>query len=251
MRKGLQGAMIMKNINALLIVVISMLIGVQSFAQSREKINTRQLVEDYWTPSQKKYSLIQQRYFVKSGRIMLSAGGGIHVNNPQHEGFMTQLSAGYFLSEQWGLEVQYTNSMLEKSDAVKQFENLTIGGASIDRTKTLSYIGGAINYSPIYAKMSLLGYKILYYDLILSAQLGQTQYEQTLINNSPKESALTVGLGITQLFYLNKNLSIRVDFNNRWYNAEVLKYSGSDVGTKVKNRTINDTQLSLGVSFML
>jgi outer membrane beta-barrel protein len=224
---------------------------VQSFAQSQyrdKKINTRKLVDDYWTPSAKKYSLIQQRYFVKSNRPMISFGGGVHVNNPQHEGFMTQLSAGYFLSEKWGFEAQYTKSMLNGNDVIKQLDSLSGGSSTLDRTKTLDYVGGAILYSPIYGKMSLLGYKILYYDLILSGQLGQTQYQQTQSSNSTTASAPTFGIGITQLFYLNKHISLRVDFNNRWYNAEVLKYTD---GSKVKDRTINDTQLSLGLSFML
>lgn len=239
----------MKKVNVLIVVVISMLVGVQAFAQSRDKkINTRQLVEDYWTPSQKKYSLIQQRYFVKSNRIMFSAGAGVHVNNPQHEGSMSQIGAGYFFSEQLGVEFQYANSSLSGNDVLKQLDEFSGGGSTLDRTKTLGYVGGAINYSPIYAKMSFLGYKILYYDLILSAQLGQTEYEQTRENNSSTASALTFGLGITQLFYLNKYLSLRVDFNNRWYQAEVLDYNS---GNKIKDRAITDTQLAVGLSFML
>lgn len=241
----------MKKLGMLSVFILSFLMTVQSYAQyqSRDKkINTRKLVDDYWTPSDKKYSLIQQRYFVKSGRVMLSATAGVHVNNPQHEGYLTQLSAGYFLSEKLGFEVQYANSSLKGNDVIDQLDGVDGGSATLDRTKTLGYIGGAINYSPIYAKMSFLGYKILYYDLILSGQLGQTEYEQTQISNSTTASSLTVGFGITQLFYLNKNFSLRVDFNNRFYSAEVLDYIN---GSKVKNRTINDTQLAVGVSFML
>jgi outer membrane beta-barrel protein len=213
-----------------------------------KKINTRKLVDDYWTPSQKKYSLIQQRYFVKAMRPFVSVSGGVHVNNPQHEGYMTQVSGGFYFSEKWGFEVHYTDSALDGNSVIKELDSLSGGASTLDRTKTLSYVGGSINYSPIYAKMSFLGYKILYYDLILSGQVGQTTYEQTLISNSPTESSITVGLGITQKFYLNKNFSLRVDFTNRWYTAEVLKYTD---GSKVKDRTINDTQLSLGLTFML
>lgn len=243
----------MKLIYLFLTVVTSLGVTTSAFAQSRDqsrdqKINTRKLVDDYWTPSQKKYSLIQQRYFVKSNRLMLSATGGVHVNNPQHEGFMSQLSAGYFFSEKWGVEAHYTNSSLSGNSVIGALDKLSGGASTLDRTKTLSYVGGAINYSPVYAKMSLLGYKILYYDLILSGQLGQTTYEQTVNSDSPTASALTVGLGITQLFYLNKYFSLRVDFNNRFYSAEVLDYN---TRSKIKDRAINDTQLAVGVSFML
>lgn len=242
----------MKNLGLLSVFILSMTMTVQSYAQYQgrdKKINTRKLVDDYWTPSEKKYSLIQQRYFVKSNRIMLSATAGTHVNNPQHEGYLFQLGAGYFLSETLGFEVQYATSSLKANDVIDQLENLDAGASTLDRTKTVGYIGGAINYSPIYAKMSLLGYKILYYDLILSGQLGQTEYEQTQDNSSTTASALTVGFGITQLFYLNKYLSFRVDFNNRFYRAEVLKYGAPN--NKIKDRTINDTQLAIGVSLML
>ncbi len=242
----------MKWLSSIFVFALSLTNTVQAFGQyeSRDKkINTRKLVDDYWTPSRKKYSLIQKRYFVKSGRIMLSANAGVHINNPQHEGFMTQLSAGYFFSETLGFEVQFSNSSLKSNDVIDQLANLSAGESTLNRTKTLSYIGGAINYSPIYAKMSFLGYKILYYDLILSGQLGQTQYEQTLQTDSPTSSALTVGFGITQLFYLNKSFSVRVDFNNRWYSSEVLKYDDRTV--KIKDRVINDTQLAVGLTYML
>ena len=215
---------------------------------SRGKINTKKLVSEYWTPNQKRYSLIQKRYFVKAYRPMLSLAGGVHVNNPEHEGSMGQLSLNYFFSEKWGLGVDYTKSYLDKNSVVIKLETHDEGGATLDRTKALQYIGGSLNYSPIYAKMSLLGYKILYYDLILSAQFGETTYDQAQPEGTQEASALTVGLGIVQLFYLNKYISLKVDFTNRWYKAEVLDYNEGD---KVKDRVINDTLLSFGLALML
>lgn len=242
----------MKKLSLLTVIFLSTLVSLNAHAQYRDKkINTRKLVDDYWTPSEKKYSLIQQRYFVKSNRFAVSAGVGVHINNPEHEGYMSQFTAGYFFSEKWGVEVQYTGSYLDGNSVIDRLDSLSAGASTLDRTKTLSYIGGAINYSPIYAKMSFLGYKILYYDLILSGQLGQTSYEQTVgstVGASPKESAITFGIGITQMFYLNKNFSIKLDFTNRWYNADVLKYTD---GSDLKSRLIHDTQMSLGLTFML
>ncbi len=247
-----EGALKMKKLSLLTVIILSTLVSLNAHAQYRDKkINTRKLVDDYWTPSEKKYSLIQQRYFVKTNRVFVSASAGVHINNPEHEGYLSQFSGGYFLSEKWGFEVQYTGSSLSGNSVIERLDSLSGGSSTLDRTKTLSYIGGAINYSPIYAKMSFLGYKILYYDLILSGQLGQTSYEQTVgssVGSSPKESAITFGLGITQMFYLNKHFSIKLDFSNRWYNADVLKYT---TGNELKSRLIQDTQMSLGVTFML
>lgn len=243
----------MKKVSLLIILLLSALVSLNAQAQSRDKkINTRKLVDDYWTPSEKKYALIQQRYFVKTNRFNISAGAGVHINNPQHEGYMSQFTAGYFLSEKWGFEVQYASSYLEQNSVIDALEQDASGSSSLSRTKTLNYIGGAINYSPIYAKMSFLGYKILYYDLILSGQLGQTTYEQTVVSTqgpSPTESAITFGIGITQMFYLNKNFSIKLDFTNRWYNADVKDFS--DVNVDLKSRLIHETQMSLGLTYML
>ncbi|MCO5112670.1 MAG: outer membrane beta-barrel domain-containing protein [Bdellovibrionaceae bacterium] len=218
-----------------------------AFAQSK-RINTRQLVEDYWTPQEKKYALIQKRYFVKEGRPMLSATGGIHVNNPQHDGYFGTLSLGYYFTEKWGIEGHYSTSSLQNNDLIKELEDLSSGAATLNRGKTKSYMGASINYSPIYAKMSLLGYKILYFDLILSGHLGQTTYEQARDTGSPTQSALTFGVGLSQIFYLNKHWSVRFDFTNRWYNSEVVEY---DTGSKVKDRWINDTMLGIGATVML
>ncbi len=239
----------MKKLSLLTVIILSTLVSLNAHAQYRDKkINTKKLVDDYWTPSEKKYSLIQQRYFVKTNRFSVSAGVGVHINNPEHEGYMSQFTAGYFLSEKWGFEAQYTASSLSDNSVIDRLGSISAGGATLDRTKTLSYIGGALNYSPIYAKMSFLGYKILYYDLILSGQLGQTTYEQTKDGADPTQTAITVGLGITQMFYLNKNFSIKLDFTNRWYNADVLKY---DTGAELKSRLIHDTHMALGLTFML
>lgn len=235
---------------AVLMGLMSMVLHTpEALAASRSgKINTKKLVDEYWTPSRKKYSLIQKRYFVKALRPMISLTGGVHVNNPEHEGFFGQAGAGFFFSEKVGIEFQYANSSLKGNDVIDRLDGLSGGSSTLDRTKTLSYIGGALNYSPIYAKMSFLGYKILYYDLILSAQAGLTTYEQTLATNSSEETAMTVGFGITQMFYLNRHLSLKVDFTNRWYEAEVLKYTN---GSKVKDRIVNDTLLSVGFAIML
>lgn len=232
---------------AIIVGVASLSVQGTALAQSK-KINTRQLVEDYWTPQQKKYSLIQKRYFVKEGRPMLSLVGGTHVNNPQHDGYFGTLSLGYYFTEKWGIEAHYSTSSLSKNDLLKELENLSSGAATLNRGKTKSYIGGSINYSPIYAKMSLLGFKILYFDLILSGHLGQTTYEQATSTANPTQSALTFGFGLSQIFYLNKHWSIRFDFTNRWYNSEVLDY---DTGGKVKDRMVNDTLLGIGASVML
>lgn len=218
------------------------------YAQSQKKINTRQLVEDYWTPQQKKYSLIQKRYFVKEGRPMLSLSGGMHVNDRYSDGYLGTVSLGYYFSEQWGIEGHYSMSGLSDNNLVEELENLGGGAAFPNHGKTKSYIGGSLNYSPIYAKMSLLGFKILYYDLILSAHLGQTTYDQMVETGNVSKSAITFGAGITQIFYLNRHWSIRFDFTNRWYNSEVLDYSS---GSKVKDRFVNDTLLGIGLSVML
>lgn len=232
---------------AIVIGAASLSFQATAFAQGK-RINTRQLVEDYWTPQQKKYSLIQQRYFVKEGRPMLSLTGGVHVNNPQHEGYFGTLSLGYYFTEKWGVEAHYSGSALDKNDLIDRLESHPSGGTTLNRGKTTSYLGGSINYSPIYAKMSLLGYKILYYDMVLSGHLGQTTYEQASDFGNPTQSALTFGFGLSQIFYLNRHWSIRLDFTNRWYNSEVLEY---DTGNKVKDRWVNDTLLGIGASVML
>lgn len=234
-------------------IVISNFFMFSAGAQSsRGKINTRKLVNEYWTPNKKRYSLIQKRYFVKAHRPMLSVAGGIHINDPYNEGHMGQISLNYFFSERWGLGVNYAQSYLKQNSVVKELKNHPDGGANLNRTKTLMYMGGSLNYSPIYAKMSFLGYKILYYDLILSLQLGQTIYDPAWAQNvesAENPQALTYGLGIIQLFYLNKYISLRFDFTNRWYTAEVLDYN---TGEKVtEDRMINDTLLSFGLSLML
>lgn len=218
-----------------------------AFAQSK-KINTRQLVEDYWTPQEKKYSLIQKRYYVKEGRPMFSLTGASHINDRYSDGYAGTVSLGYYFTEKLGIEGHYSMSGLSDNNLVDELEDLGGGSAFPNHGKTISYIGASLNYSPIYAKMSLLGYKILYFDLILSGHLGQTTYEQMHQDGDISQTAMTFGLGVSQIFYLNRHWSMRLDFTNRWYNSEVIDYTS---GSKVKDRLINDTLLAIGFSVML
>ena len=91
--------------------------------------------------------------------------------------------------------------------------------------------------------MSVLGKKIIYYDLAISPGLGMLSYEQqlqTMGNKSQTSMAFT--LDVTQYFFIKKNWAIRVDLKNKWFDEEVLKYSGSGVeGDKLRDDLTNTT----------
>jgi len=217
-----------------------------SYGQAK-KVNTRKLINNYWSPSKGEYRVIQKRYFAKKDRVNLSLLGGMHINDPYSEGFAASVGLGYFFSESLGVELDYTQSFLEDSEPQEVLNRNSTGAASFAYGRTTNSFGARLIYSPIYAKMSLLGTNLIYFDLMFSIRLAMVNYEQITEDSEPTESSFSGGFGVHQLFYVTKNIAIRVDFLNDWYSSDVLGYQS---GLKVESRTVNDTTLKAGVNFL-
>lgn len=233
----------------IIILLLTLSTASVSFAQNRraKKVDTRKLIDNYWSPSKGEYRVIQKRYFAKQDRVNVSLLGGLHINDPYSKGFAATISGGYFFSEHLGLELDYTQSFLDDGEAQEALNKESTGSATFEYGRTLSSFGAKLIYSPIYAKMSLLGTNLIYFDLMFSLRLGMVSYEQITKAEDSDQSTVSAGLGIHQLFYLNKSTALRIDFQNNWYNSDVRSFhTGADEGS----RLVNDTILKAGINIL-
>lgn len=90
-------------------------------------------------------------------------------------GSLQGLNFGYFLNERWGIEVSTLSANFKISDTVDYYRYQH--GASNDNSfKSANSV--TAYFVPIYAKMSLMDKKIIYFDMGVGLGFGQTTYEQ-------------------------------------------------------------------------
>ena len=115
-----------------------------------------------------------------------------------------------------------------------------------DYNTPTSYLGVNYNWVPVYAKMSLLGKKIIYFDMAFTPVLGMMNYTQTAKNGDKSDSSFTYGLDITQYYFLSKHIAVRADLQNRWWNEQVINWQS---GLDEKSQLTNTTLFLIGITY--
>lgn len=213
-----------------------------------DKVDISDLEEKYWAPKDVDFSVVQNRTFTKAGKYSLSPMYGILINDPYNDGPTMGLKLNYYFDERTGVELTYSTTDAYNSDEVKKFQNLSGGGVLPDFNRDSGLISLGYNFVPIYAKMSFLGRKILYFDMQVTPWIGQASYEQVHDGglNGREQSSFAYGLDVTQYFFVHKNFALRLDYHNRWYKHDVLGYQ---TGSVVRSETANTTMFLLGFTY--
>lgn len=261
-----------------LILVILMLFGAEVFAQSSkyqrqekkpskatsakttsnkaekkkesEKLDISGLEEKYWAPKDTDFTVVQNRTFTKDKKIGVSFLAGPVINDNFSEGIDLSLTANYFFSERHGVEVTYIHSNMSDNQTTTAFKETIASGSGItpDHSKTTSYIGIGYNFVPIYAKVSFLDRKILYFDMAITPTIGVVSYDQQIKEDkggTKSKTSISVGFDVTQYLFLNKYIALRADIRNRWYKEELLNYREA---TKIKDQTTQATVFLIGAT---
>ena len=219
------------------------------------KVDISDIEKKYWAPKDTDFSVVQSRTYSKTKRYAVSLTMGKMINDSFSDGLNYNVSANYFLSERSGIEFSYMTSNLGDNATVKAFLNdvAGTGGVKPDHNKITSFYGVSYNWVPFYAKMSVLGKRIIYFDMAISPGLGMLNYDQQRKTmGSRSKSALAYTLDITQYFFLNKNWVIRADIKNKWYSEEVVKFSTTsfgDEGSHLRDEFVNNQTFLIGVTY--
>lgn len=223
-----------------------------------DKLDIQKLEQKYWAAKDDDFSVIQNRAFQKEHRTYLSLNYGIPFNDPNSVGSLTGLNLGYFFNERWGIEFNYETANLGFNDTVDYFKKRY--GVLPDHNTFKSAQTVFAYFVPIYAKMSLLDKKIIYFDMGVGIGLGTTTYDQnscTVVENCKSGTGLEgiskaskqsshYSFTIMQQFFLTEHWALRIDLINRYTNENrVNSTNNQEIGSKL----INDTAFQFGVTF--
>lgn len=217
-----------------------------------DKVDISDLENKYWAPKDTDFSVVQNRTYSKDHRLFLTLQYGMPINDAYSTGSLMGLTANYFLSERYGLQLNVLSADLKNNQSTDDLVNFGGSGVQPDHGRMKAYAGLGFNFVPFYAKMSFLGNKILYFDMAVTPTVGMTQYEQIMRDSTPTKNALTYGVDLTQFFFLNNWFAIRLDLKNQWYSQDVVKYynsGGARQGDPVNSRQIHDSIFLMGATF--
>lgn len=213
------------------------------------KLDISDLEQKYWSPKDTDFGVVQNRAYPKEQRFSGSLLYGPIVNDVFNTGYGLGLIGNYFFSERHGVEVFMINANLRNSDAVNDFKSLSGGGTIPDFGRVKQYYGVGYNFVPIYAKMSLLGRKIIYFDMAITPGLGFTSYEKVVrssVDSPAAGNSFTYSLDITQYFFFSRNFAIRADLKNLWFKEDVVSYN---TGDHVRSKTSHRMFFLMGLTY--
>lgn len=209
----------MKSIMTKLFLILVTLIFSTSLIASEKS-----LYNFSWLDKDKEIYVLQNRKFRKDGKVYIGGTGVRTMNGAFINSMGGTLRAGYFFSEDWGLELVYgknTGSENETAKAVKE------QGTVPFYRKIDSYMGGMLMWSPFYSKINTFN-RIFYFDWMLGGGLASI----TTLDNRNKFDTSVQGTGkLTSesnvgaiwnsglRFYITENWSARLDVSGTHYRA--------------------------------
>lgn len=195
--------------------------GAAAPAAGGDKVDVTDLEKKYWASKDTDFSVVQNRVYTKANRLALSLQYGTLINDQWSDGPTMSGSLAYYFSERFGLEAHYQQTDSKNNKAL---QNLIAQAGTANHGKIKGYQGLSFNWVPFYAKMSVLNSSIIYFDMAISPGIGVTTYEQQHEAGNISKTAPTVSLDFTQSFFFSKYAAFRVDYKNRWFQEEVVRY---------------------------
>ena len=184
-----------------------------------------QSVYDFsWLDPEKEVYVLQNRKYVKGGRLHFYAGGGTTLSGPFVDSTTLQARAGYFFNENWGFEVLYARNNGKENSTAELVR--TSGGARPFRRIVDDYTGGMLVWAPFYSKINTFN-KILYFDWFIGLGYAKVQETNNKIEfqrmaagplSEESHNALMWNLGVK--FFINNTWSLRTDVTALHYQAD-------------------------------
>jgi len=170
--------------------------------------------------SQKKPSVLQQRFFQKSWRPEIGVLGGSFINEAYTKTTTLGFRGGLFFNEWVGAEFQYLTTTVDDTEDRKALNSVKYRDLEEDKVVSpdpeTNPIYGVKDanavLAPFYGKLNLFDQYIVYTDLYLSGGMAKVDTAQGELN--------AVSLGLGQRFYMLEALSVRLDFRDRIYTEQ-------------------------------
>jgi outer membrane beta-barrel protein len=210
----------------------------------------KDIYEFSWLDPDKEVYVLQNRKFRKAEHLYVNLGAGITTSGAFVDSTSIQGRAGYFISEDWGIEVLYAKNNGKENDNFKAVRATSNGtGSTPFRRIVESYTGGMIVWSPFYSKINTFN-KIVYMDWIFGLGVAQLQEhnnktffatQSLATETTEKHTGLIWSAGMK--FFLDEDWSLRADLTGMHYQATQVTLNKDTYYSNF------DATLSLGYTF--
>lgn len=225
-----------------------------------DKVDLKKIEDKYWSAKDDEYGVIQNRTFSKAQKIYASIVYGPLINDPFAKAKATGLMFGYYINEDFGVELSSLTYGSAQNDTVTAYET-QFGGTKPDFNLVKAVKALSITYTPFYAKMAFMNIGIVYFDMGFTLGLGQTDYEIQKVNKdgvgnksqaNELASATSYEISFVQQLFINKNVAFRLDIKNSYY-PQITRQYEIGIGAPESSRTsttknANDTTISVGLT---
>lgn len=230
------------------LLVLPGLLSIQSvaLAQSSDKVDIQNLEKKYWAAKDDDFNVVQNRTYSKAKRYYLNLSWGFPFNDPFSTGDILQYDVDYYFSETYGISLTYTDGNYRNNDTVSEFIKRYGNYPDNNKFRSSTMINGI--FVPFYAKMSVLEKTIVYFDMGISAGLGQTNYLVIRENGEAEQTATSYQLNVFQQIFFSEHFALRFDIMNKWTTEERKTYRLNST-SKLGDKTINDTSMLFGLTY--
>lgn len=229
-------------------------------SSSSDKIDLKKLEDKYWSAKDDDYGVIQNRTFAKKSKFYLSLVYGPLINDPFTKARALGGMLGYYLTEDFGIELSRFDYSSQKSDTVSAFES-QFSGTRPDYNLIKANTALSLTYTPFYAKMAFMNKAIMYFDMGFTLGMGLTDYEIQKVDKDSITGATTSAnevmsaphfeIGVMQQLFLSQYFAFRLDIKNTFYQQKSQQYEFANVpGTtrKESTKSTNDTTITFGLT---
>lgn len=216
-----------------------------------DKLDIKQLEDRYWSSKDDDFSVVQNRTFSKAKKFSLTLGSGMPINDPYSTGGIQNMQIGYHFNERWGVELGYLGATFRDNEVTDRF--IKDHGTIPNHNKLQSQTSLQVNFVPLYAKMSFLDKRIIYFDMGFSLGIGQTTYASMVNTGDRTQQGSLVQFGIYQHYFLREWVALKVEYRNTWTMEERFRYKMNpgeqESARSLGEKSINDTSLMIGFTF--
>jgi outer membrane beta-barrel protein len=208
-----------------------------------------------WLDNDKEVYVLQNRKFRKDGSFYLGGTGAYNLSQDFLDAYGVTARAGFFFSEDWGIEGVFGKNSSQESDSAKGVKQQ---GAVPFYREIDSYMGAMLMWSPFYSKINTFN-KVFYFDWMFGLGFANittkdnrnkfnTVVSASEQNELTSESTMGALWNTGFRFYINESWSLRIDVTGLTYKAE--KTTQDTAGTDSKSsKLFTNYDLGLGLNY--
>ena len=209
-------------------------------APTRLDVNSKKHFWEYGAGQE--LSVIQNRTYTKAHKITLGLNAGLISHDP----FLTTAplggSIGYNFTEYLGVNFLGWFTMTSNSSAYDAFVTQVGFGSNSNRIKSI--LGGELQASLLYGKLSVIGKAIIHFDITAMGGVGAVM--------AANGTSIAPWVGIGQQAYLSKGLSLRLEYRLLMYQENVVElFRAPNIGKVIATRFVFGGSVFLGVNLLL